>query len=663
MKTTHFSLVFLFLSLLVSCGGLPSDSSSSPSSSTSASDSSTSENPSETVEDLLNDPDANGTFTSGTNENRYPDDDLYDLVQEKKRILNVGETYVEDFEKTALETKIFPYRTDLNASYTLASSGNASIAGKSLYLVSQGEYQGVYFNGMKFARNSTYQLSFKFKIIVASNDFFLQFRSITGGVSSDIYTTIQGMPGEVLTHSTLFNLGDYADYELSLFPRNDRGSIAIDDLTLTRMNSKPRIASAAIQGNLSVGQHLTYTFDYEDGENDPMLRVDHQWFVALDKNGLNKTIIEESSDVLTVLSSYIGKFVGVSLAPISTGEGSQTVGNRVDAFGTSRINGVTPDTGNPIFLDFNQTFSEDFENDTEVVGNIYFAEGGSGSQSYITQKADQVISGTQSLYFSSEGNHSALLFSGLTFASRGIYTLSFKYCFLSKGTEFYVQLRSPSTDYSHDKYVGLDLADTTLGMVDSFSSTFRLDGFGDYVLMMFPSLVGCAVIIDDLTLTRVEGYNVSIENRELAVGESLFEDFNNPSTPKLGFDLAQVPNSAVTSAEDKIIDTRSLYFESSGSYKCLFMNQGLTYTPNATYEISFKYLILEFQDTLYIQFNAAGSTLFDQFGGFDEVGQIQEYSGEFTLNNQANYLVQIFPGSSNQTTRVIFDDIKILRKG
>ncbi len=663
MKTSSKYVFFILLSLLVSCGGQTSTSTSSSSGSGSSSETSSSEDSSSTVDDLLNDPNADGTFTSGTNENRYPDDDLYDLVQEKKRILDVGETYVEDFEKPALETKIFPYKADNNATYTLTSSGNASIHGTSLYLVSQGDYHGLYFNGMKFARNSTYQLTFQYKIIVASNDFFLQFRSITGGVTSDIYTTINGTPGDVLTHTTVFNLGDFSDYELSLFPRNDRGSIAIDDLSITRMNSKPRIASASIEGVLATGNILSFSYEYEDGENDPMLSVDHAWFVALDKNGLNKTMIEETSNQLLVLSNYVGKFVGVSLTPRSVGEGEQTLGNRVDVFGATRINGVTPDTGNPIFLDFNQSFVEDFENDTDVPGNLYFSEATQGSQSYITQKSEHVISGSQALYFSSKGNHNAIQFSGINFASRGIYTLSFNYQFLTKGTEFYVQLRSPSSDYSHDKYVGIDLSSTTLGTVYTFTNTFSLDGFSDYALMMFPSIVGCTVIIDDLNVTRLEGYNVSVENKELAVGEYILEDFNSPSAPKLGFDFAQVPTSKITSDSDKIIDTRSLYFESAGTYKCLFMNQGITFTANATYEISFKYKILQFQDTLYLQLNAGGATLFDQFGAPEEANQICEYSGEFTITSATNYLVQIFPGAANQTTRVIFDDIKIMRKG
>ena len=651
----------LFILILTACGPTVSQPTSSEPVSeipqSSEEDSGTPWNPNE----LLYDNDANGTFTSGTNENRTPDDEIYDQITEKKRILNVGETYVEDFEKDVLSTKIYPYRSDSGATYSIVNSGNAAINGKSLYLITTGDYAGVYFNGMRFASNATYEISFKYKIIVASNDFFIQFRSKTGGVPTDVYTTFSGQTGVVLTHSFRLNLGDYSDYEMSLIPRNNRGSIAIDDFSITRLNSKPRIEHISFTGGLNIGNTLEYLYDYQDAEGDAMSAIESYWFVSLDQNGLNKMRLQETSSQLLITSAYIGKYVGISLRPIAVGDDDQAVGDEFIAYTKERINNVIPNTGKIITLDFNQTFNETFEEDTGVSGNIYFAPE-ANSTAYITDQSSQVLNQNQSLYYSSKGNHSALHFNGIHFASRGIYTISFDYMFMSKGTQLYVQLRSASAGYEHDKYVGIDLADITIGEKYTFVGEFRLDGFSDYGLMLFPSVIGCEMIIDDLSVTREEGYNTNVENVSLEIGQSITESFDDLSNPKLGFDFAQVPKSKVTNEVDKSLNGRSLYFESAGNYKTLFVNRGVAFTAGI-YEIRFNYKLLEIQDTLYVQIIMNSGAVFNQFGSASEIGQTLTFTGEYTLAQSSTYLIQLFPGGSVGTSRVIIDDIIITRKG
>ena len=123
------------------------------------------------------------------------EDELYDLIVNKSKALQVNETYVEDFEKEDLYKRFYPISVSDGASFTYESSPNYSIDGTSLCLRSQGDYAGLTFGGMKFAKNSTYRIKFDYKIITASNDFFFQFRSITGGTPTDIYQTISGNSG------------------------------------------------------------------------------------------------------------------------------------------------------------------------------------------------------------------------------------------------------------------------------------------------------------------------------------------------------------------------------------------------------------------------------------------------------------------------------------
>ena len=139
--------------------------------------------PSETEEwdmsEMMNDPIATGQYGSKDNVNRYPNDELYNLIVDKISALSVGETYVEDFEKEDLYKRFYPITVSDGASYSYENNTNYSIDGTSLCLRSNGDYAGLTFGGMKFAKNSTYKIKFDFKIITASNDFFFQFITST----------------------------------------------------------------------------------------------------------------------------------------------------------------------------------------------------------------------------------------------------------------------------------------------------------------------------------------------------------------------------------------------------------------------------------------------------------------------------------------------------
>ena len=620
--------------------------------------------PDETEEDwdlneMMNDPDAMGQYGKNDNVNRYPEDELYDLIVNKTAVLKVGETYVEDFEQEDLYKRFYPISVDDGSSFSYETSKNYSIDGTSLCLRSQGNYAGLIFGGMKFAKNSTYKIKFDYKIITASNDFFFQFRSSAGGVATDIYQTISGNSGDSGTVERIFYLGDYTDYQVMLFPRNDKGTIVIDNIEFTRLNSKPRIISCEFNGELNIGENVSYDYTYYDSEGDLEKSIETKWYVSLDKNGKNKELIAENVESVKVTKDMAGKYLAVSIRPTSDSNDEFAVGNLYTYYTKSRVGGQEASVGSTINLDFNEVFNEDFEQDTNVTGNIYFNDDPNTTYSYITTQ--NPIDGQRSLYISSSGSFGVVRYDGIKFQAKGIYELTFDYRFITKGDNFYVQFRTDSSDYSHDKFVNVDMNNVEIGQVYQFKAQFSLDAFSDYYLMMFPSNRGYELVIDNLKITRIEGTNNPVVSKELQVGESIFESFDDAYALQVGFDFSQTPNCTFTKDNELAIEGQSLVFESDGNYHCMYINNGLIYSPNATYKIEFDYKVIVFNDTIYFQLNSGANTVYKQFSSLEEVGQICHFEATLTIDAATNYVMQLFPGSSTGMTKIIIDNLKITR--
>ena len=85
------------------------------------------------LNEMMNDPNAMGQYGNKDNVNRYPEDELYDLIVNKSKALQVNETYVEDFEKEDLYKRFYPISVSDGASFTYENSPNYSIDGTSLW--------------------------------------------------------------------------------------------------------------------------------------------------------------------------------------------------------------------------------------------------------------------------------------------------------------------------------------------------------------------------------------------------------------------------------------------------------------------------------------------------------------------------------------------------
>lgn len=168
---------------------------------------------------------------------RIPADPDYLKLASRRSALEIGESYTETFDRGSfLDTKLFPVRTNGKTTATV-SSDNAFTGseGNALRFDSETPYGGVYLAGMKFVKNAKYRVEMDYNVISASNQFFFQFRSLSGGVASDVYLALPTANVGVNKLDGYVILKDYSDYEIMIFCGSEgNGAIAIDNIKLTR---------------------------------------------------------------------------------------------------------------------------------------------------------------------------------------------------------------------------------------------------------------------------------------------------------------------------------------------------------------------------------------------------------------------------------------------
>jgi hypothetical protein len=217
-KITVFVIALLTLFMIVGCQSQTTETTTTET--TQSNTISTTDNNLITTEedipsaiDLLDEEFAVGRINGTEAFVRTPLDPNYDLLIERKSTLSVGESYIEDFESDYLNSRIFPYRADKGASFTIADN---VIEGKALVITTKGDYSGAYLNGMQFSANSSYQISLDFRFLSGTSEFFFQFRSITGGADSDTFVNINNSSGNTGTYEFQVDLGNYNDYEIMI---------------------------------------------------------------------------------------------------------------------------------------------------------------------------------------------------------------------------------------------------------------------------------------------------------------------------------------------------------------------------------------------------------------------------------------------------------------
>ena len=603
---------------------------------------------------LANDKNALGQYDNDAkNENRTIDDPLYDKIIAQKEILKVNETYIEDFEKDFLDSKLFINEVESTAECTIKNTTNASIDNNSLFLRSDGNYKGVKLGGMKFAKYGSYKIEYDYKIISPSNDFFFQIETPLGGTSESIYSTITGSSGKIGHNELYANLKGYDDYYIHLFPRDLSGAISFDNIKITRLNSKPVILNGKID---ILDDKALLSYDYFDSEDDEEENSEIRWFSAFNNQGVNKNYLDNNSNELKITSVMEGLFLGVDITPISKGNDSQSIGLSQTFYSNHPITKEAKNINASKRLKDEESFIEDFENDIDDEYNVYFKSESLTSSVYYTNDA---IAGDTSICFESDGAYSSSIFEGIKYDAKGIYLVEFDYKFITKCDNFYIQFRSNSGYTASDVFTNINMQSVIENEINHFSYEFSLNNYNDYYLMMFPAISSCKVIIDNIKITKKSGYNNEIQNVKLNVNEEISENFDDLANLKIGIDKSQTPNCKITS--ENAIENNSLYIESSGQYKCLFINKGIEYEANSTYKVTFTYKITSLIDTLYFQLNNGSDTIYKQFGNENELNKIFSFEFTFTIKNNTNYVIQIFPGQKSGVSKLYIDNFIIKR--
>lgn len=453
------------------------------------------------VDDLLNDGLLHGVRGTGSNIVVEPLDPEWSQLKQSRTPLGVGGSYTASFDEVASY-----FNRDLAAS----AYGNANVfitsdpamavnSSNSLFVDSTaGNFIGALLRNMRVVAGGTYRVEFDYKILTASSAFYFQFRADSSGTGGDRFVEFSGVDGATGHIDTTMELGLHTDYYAMIFAGTP-GQLAVDNIKVTRMNSGPLAIDVALTGELAIGSTLTGSYRYlnPDGEIESGTTI--KWFAALNRNGLNKTLINsENNSNLPITSDLAGKYIGFEVVPRSF----TSSGNRVVVWSSEIVGGTPSGADHKLWLDQGESFTEDFETDTTADKNILFINQ-ILDYAYISAAAGDTIGSGKALVLFNDlppGNLSVAAFPNLSLANNGIYEVSFDYNVVHAPDSLFLVLRSDTAGYTHDKTIQVD----TTGASTHFTGEFILDDYSDYypMMIMFPSSQGGKVLIDNLQLYR-----------------------------------------------------------------------------------------------------------------------------------------------------------------
>jgi len=606
-----------------------------------------------------------GNTPRGDNNDRI----VYD---EKAEPLEIKETYTETFENKA-ESRLLVKSVETGAKYSIivGTDEKAIDGSKALYLESEGDYAGITFAGMKYSDNATYKIDFDYKVIQQSNDFFLQFRSYKGGYDKDVYVAFNGTPNSVQHCTHYFDLGNYIDYKLSIFPRTNAGKIVVDNIEITRIYSRPRLSSTEIasNGNMNVGDTLTFNYTFDDPNGLFSEKVtSYYWFSSVTADGLNKHVIAKNTKSITLTSAEDNKFIGVSYKTTSTlnsNDEYDAYGRQKDSIETSTVTsqtvgGLAPSVSKDHIFVPDVALTQNFESYNPLVSNINYLS--SEKKSYVYTQTENVISGNRSLYVESPGYFDGFATSGYTLKPNTKYEVEFNYKFISKPSSFYVQMRSKSSN-GYDVFETIDIASIALNTVYHFKGEFTTLNMSDYYLQAFGNNDPYVAIFDDLSIVERQAehhdeeptvHPSSLDN----IGDYALETFGDSDNKVLNYDGTNV-------IKDNVLNSYAYKFTSNGNREIYipFTNQLVS---SGCYSLDIDYVVTK---------KGTGNFYFSIYLNDSYSDSMEKQCTDLTLNtklsihldfdvtgkNISKNLLKVFTYYANGEFEVHFDNVKITK--
>ena len=671
-----------------------------------------------TIYDLLNDDFLKGQLGSGKNKVSIPKDPEWKLLEESKKPLNIGESYTETFDKNYFSTRLRYEITGNGVSAEITGdSKKAAAQGNSLVVDStMGNYTGVYLNGMRFVNKGKYQVEFDYKILKASDDFFIQFRADSDGKSGvrtgDKFETIRGADGFKGKMRFVVELDNFSDYRLMIFPRNKAGIISVDNLKLTRLGSmtndlklgqsltedfdgpmrllldsapSPRTSlinsGRSIKGNslnivndgdfqgiyltgakLKPGGKYTISFDYKVEE-----RQDIFYFQIISKSGKYKNYavfgddsvplgkVERFSQTFDIASNE-KEFLFQIFTGAAKGANSLILDNlniQYTAQGTAAF--MDSETAqDKISLNIGDTFTNNFDESNQLTLDTDKAP-----KTKVTSDKSVAID-KNTLVLQSNGSYNGIYLKGLELKNDGLYRVSFDYKVKSRQDLFYFQITSKSGNYTN--FAAFGNSDIPLDRVTKFDRIMKLStNETEFLMQIFPGGAdgNSTLSIDNLIIERLDPKASALIEKQVTESKSVTEDFENGL---FGGNIApSQKNSGVFEITRQSVSgnqaSNSLVINCLDAYSGVEFKDGVLFNRGSRYKVTFDYRVLE---------NPNASAFYVQIGGKD-YGELngldKNKSGSFTgtltceSSNGNPDVLQMF--SNQPGLKIAIDNIKI----
>ncbi len=557
-----------------------------------------------TNEELMSDP-YYSVDQNGQNVIMEPTDEAWEKLKEMREPLGYGESFTETFGNSFYESRLLPYRDELfstdhslwGANFTMTEDDSKQAV--HIFGHKEGEYyleqswEHVAFRGVRFTEGAEYKVEIKYTPRTENARFQLCFNTPQNAICNLLGTKDQPSvtAGRFVADTANGYNGTIAAYLLVSFGGGSSAEeIDINQITVTRLKQAPAITNGRFEaqtegGFISAGElSLSYDLDIDTGMGEAI-----RW-VASTERDLSRNVIElKSADTsdpdakkLAVTEDLKGMYIAAYVTPNVDQNEYQLVNSPV--FVTeNKVLGEVSYTDADLTAEA-AAFTEDFERFAEQ--NITFWD--MGGKTYVG-KAPAGMSGNV-LYVECDGSaqYQGVRFGGYTLKKEAVYQVSFKVMFRGNVPDNWTVKFRPGDAYWDDVQVETPLADKQTDTVYEITLAPMVLGSNDspYQLLMHNYARNCTVIIDDLTIEKVEPVTlVNVGDKATLDFDSAFEMFAADSNPDLK------TTGTVVSSGAAGMSGSYLKLEGGADVVGTTLN-GFTMTPGKSYRLTMKLFVV-----------------------------------------------------------------------
>lgn len=598
-----------------------------------------------TDEELMSDP----YYTvdqNGKNEVIEPTDENWEKLKAMRTPLGYGESFTESFGNSFYESRLLPYRDDLfSADHSAAGAffemtDDDTKKAVRIYGPTDGEYaleqswEFVAFRGVRFTEGAEYKVDITYTPRTDGSRFQLCFDD-----AQNVICNLAGQKDQKTTTSGRFVADTANGYNgtisawllVSFGGGSSSEVIEINSITVTRLKASPEITGGTFDGEIKDGYIAegTLTLDYTVSE--PTAEGETIRWVASTERDLSQNVTELKTALsgeagaksIEIESSLKGLYIGAYVQPNVDPDEYQTVNAPVFVTENKAIGEVEYKT-----IDLTGTaaqYTEDFE--TFGQENITFRN--MGADSYI-KKAPDGMSGN-ALYVECDGStqYQGLRFGGYSLKAESVYRVSFKVMFRGAVPDNWTVKFRPGEAYWDDVQVETSLSGKTTDTVYTVElAPMRLGANTEpYELLMHNYMRGCTVIIDDLTIEKVEPVTLA------EVGDKATLDFDG------NFDMSAADSNPDLKSASTVVSAGKMsgnYLQISSSATDVVGTtlSGFNMTAGKSYRLTMK-LILEGEGGL------GGQFLVKFMADDGSYVQDMQYTSGIAANTVVNYVTGV----------------------